>query len=129
MRSQLLLPKVKPMTFTLPTTCPRPRCPGTHFRERQEVTKAVRDTVHQQVVARRYECLRCHRTFRVYPLGVTKAQVSLRVKGLAVMFYVLGLSYGAVSLVLDALGVYVCKSRVYDVVQAAAQGAPGLKRQ
>jgi len=89
-----------------------PRLSGAHFRERQEVNKAVRDTVHQQGVARRYECLRCHRTFRVYPRGVTKAQVSLRVKGLAVMFYLLGLSYGAVSLVLEALGVYLCKSRV-----------------
>jgi hypothetical protein len=42
------------------------------------------------------------------------------------MFYLLGLSYGAVSLVLEALGVYLCKSRVYDVVQAAAQRVPGL---
>jgi transposase-like protein len=129
MRLQMLLPKVEPATFTLPTICPRPGCLGRHFRERQEVSKAVRDTVHQHVVARRYECLRCHRTFRVYPLGVTKAQVSLRVKGLAVMFYLLGLSYGAVSLVLEALGVYLCKSRVYDVVQAAAQRVPGLKQQ
>jgi len=128
MRLQMLLPKVEPATFTLPTACPRPGCPGAHLRERQEVNKAVRDTVHQQVVARRYECLRCHRTFRVYPLGVTKAQVSLRVKGLAVMFYLLGLSYGAVSLVLEALGVYLCKSRVYDVVQVAAQRVPGLKQ-
>jgi len=128
MRLQMLLPKVEPATFRLPTACPHPGCLGAHFRERQEVNKAVRDTVHQQVVARRYECLRCHRTFRVYPRGVTKAQVSLRVKGLAVMFYLLGLSYGAVSLVLDALGVYLCKSRVYDVVQAAAQRVPGLKQ-
>ena len=128
MRLQMLLPKVEPATFTLPTTCPRPGCPGTHFQERQEVNKAVRDMVHQQVVARRYACLRCGRTFRVYPLGVTRAQVSLRVKGLAVMFYLLGLSYGAVSLVLEALGVYVCKSRVYDVVRAAAQRVPGLKQ-
>jgi transposase-like protein len=129
MRLQMLLPKVEPATFTLPMTCPHPGCPGTHFQERQEVNKAVRDTVHQHVVARRYACLRCQRTFRVYPLGVTRAQVSLRVKGLAVMFYLLGLSYGAVSLVLDALGVYLCKSRVYEVVQAAAQCVPGLKRQ
>jgi transposase-like protein len=128
MRLQMLLPKVEPAAFTLPTACASPDCPGVHFRERQEVNKAVRDTVHQQVVARRYECLRCHRTFRIYPRGVTKAQVSLRVKGLAVMFYLLGLSYGAVSLVLEALGVYLCKSRVYDVVQAAAQRVPGLKQ-
>ena len=32
------------------------------------------------------------------------------------------------SLALDALGVYVCKSRVYDAVQAAAERVPGTKR-
>jgi SAM-dependent methyltransferase len=44
------------------------------------------------------------------------------------LLYLLGLSYGAVSLALDALGVYVCKSRVYDAVQAAAERVPGMKR-
>jgi hypothetical protein len=40
--------------------------------------------------ARRYECLRCKRTFRLYPQGVTPAQASQRVKGLSVMLYLLG---------------------------------------
>jgi hypothetical protein len=44
------------------------------------------------------------------------------------MLYLLGLSYGAVSLALDALGAYMCKSRVYDAVQATAERVPGLKR-
>jgi transposase-like protein len=46
-----------------------------------------------------------------------------------VMLYLLGLSYGAVSLALEALGVYLCKSRVYEIVQAAAERVPGLKRE
>jgi hypothetical protein len=41
----------------------------------------------------------------------------------------LGLSYGAVSLALEGLGVYLCKSRVYEVVQAAAERVPGLKQE
>jgi transposase-like protein len=45
------------------------------------------------------------------------------------MLYLLGLSYGAVSLALEALGVYICKSRVYDAVQAVAERVPGLKRE
>ena len=65
----------------------------------------VKDTVYEVVLAQRYECLRCGRTFRVYPCGVSRAQTSKRLKGLAVMLYLLGLSYGAVSLVLEALGV------------------------
>jgi len=126
MRLQMLLPKVEPQRITLPTTCPRKGCRGTHFRVRQTVTKPVRDTQYTQVTAQRYECLRCGKTFRVYPRGVTSAHVSLRVKGLAIMLYLLGLSYGAVSLLLEALGVDWCKSRVYDAVQAAAQRVPGL---
>jgi transposase-like protein len=51
------------------------------------------------------------------------------VKGLSVLLYLLGLSYGAVSLTLEALGVYMCKSNVYEVVQAAAAKVPGLKRE
>lgn len=78
--------------------------------------KAIRDTVYNDLVAHRYECLRCQRTFRVYPQGVTRAHSSLRVHGLGILLYLLGLSYGAVSL---TLGVYLCKSRVYEIVQAA----------
>ena len=73
MRLQMLLPKVEPEHLSPPTKCPNDRCPGTHFRKRQEVGKAVRDTRYEHVRAWRYECLRCHRTFRVYPVGVTRA--------------------------------------------------------
>src|SRR5260370_38316832 len=44
------------------------------------------------------------------------------------MLYLLGLSYGAVSLALEGLGVALCKSRVYDAVQEAANRVPGLSR-
>ena len=129
MRLQLILPLVEPTVIRLPATCPYEGCEGVYFRHHQEVTKSLRDTVYPQVVTHRYECLRCKRTFWVYPKGVTRAQASQRVKGLAVLLYLLGLSYGAVSLTLEALGVYLCKSRVYDVVRAAAGRVPGLKRE
>jgi transposase-like protein len=92
------------------------------------VVKALNDTVYPRVMARRYKCLRCGRTFRVYPQGVTRAQTSKRVKGLAVMLYLLGLSYGAVSLALEALGTYLSKTTVYEAVQAASERVPGMKR-
>jgi hypothetical protein len=84
MRLQLILPGVEPTVITLPSMCPYEDCEGRHFRHHQAVTKPLRDTVYPQVAAHRYECLRCQRTFRVYPPGVTKAQISQRVKGLAV---------------------------------------------
>ena len=45
------------------------------------------------------------------------------------MLYLLGLSYGAVSLALEGLGISLCKSRVYDAVQEATKRVPGLKRE
>jgi transposase-like protein len=129
MRLHLILPRVEPTAITLPSMCPYEGCDGTHFQFLQEVDKPLRDTKYPKVMAHRYECLRCHRTFRVYPQGVTKDHISRRVKGLGILLYLLGLSYGAVSLALDALGVYMCKSRVYDAVQAAAERVPGMKRE
>jgi len=128
MRLLLILPRVEPGEVLTPKRCPTPGCKGKRFRFHQAVAKAVRDTQYPNVIAHRYECLTCHHTFRIYPRGVSRAHISQRVTGLGVMLYLLGLSYGAVSLALEALDVYVCKSRVYDAVQAAAQRVPGLKR-
>jgi transposase-like protein len=128
MRLQLILPQVKPMEFKEPVVCPYKDCHGRHFEHHQEVDKALKDTMYGMVLAHRYRCLRCKRTFRVYPQGVTCAQTSQRVKGLGVLLYLLGLSYGATSLALEALGVYMSKSSVYEAVQAAAEKVPGLKR-
>jgi hypothetical protein len=129
MRLQLILPRVEPADIDVPSVCPYEDCQGRHFRHHQQVDKAVKDTHYDSVSAERYECLRCQRTFRVYPSGVTQAQTSQRVKGLGVLLYLLGLSYGATSLALEALGVYMCKTSVYEAVQAAAEKVPGLKRQ
>jgi transposase-like protein len=128
MRLELILPQVKPTEFKKPLVCPHRDCQGRHFEHHQEVDKPLKDTAYRTVSAHRYRCLGCKRTFRVYPLGVTRAQTSQRVKGLGVMLYLLGLSYGATSLALEALGVYMSKTSVYEAVQAAAEKVPGLKR-
>jgi transposase-like protein len=128
MRLELILPQVKPTEFKKLLVCPHKDCQGRHFEHHQEVHKPLKDTGYGAVSAHRYRCLRCKRTFRVYPQGVTQAQTSQRVKGLAVMLYLLGLSYGATSLALEALGVCMSKTSVYEAVQAAAEKVPGLKR-
>jgi hypothetical protein len=48
---------------------------------------------------------------------------------MAVMLYILGLSYGAVEIVLSSLGMGIGKTSVYRAVQAVAQQVPGLKRE
>jgi hypothetical protein len=85
MRLHLILPRVDPAEVEPPDTCPYEDCDGTCFRFHQAVEKPLRDTEYDQVTAHRYECLKCGRTFRVYPRGVTRAQTSLRVKGLGVI--------------------------------------------
>lgn len=129
MRLSLILPVVEPKQYHEPEQCAYWKCKGKHFRMRQEVPKNVQDMQYEQVVARRYECLRCHRTFRVYPRGVLRGQFSQRIKGIGVMLYLLGLSYGAVELVLAALGVWMSKATVYRAVQAAGERIPGMKRE
>jgi hypothetical protein len=128
MRLKLILPVVNPMRYTQPERCERDGCGGKYLRQRQIVKKAIRDGEYSEVEAYRYECLRCGHTFRVYPQGVSHAQVSQRVKGMAVMLYLLGLSYGAVEIVLGALGLYLSKTSAYRAVQAAGEAVVGMKR-
>jgi hypothetical protein len=127
MRLLMRLPAVDPAVIPVPQTCPH-GCGGQHFKRRQVVAKPLRDTKLAAVEAHRYGCIRCGRTFRVYPGGVSHAQTSTRLRGLGVLLYLLGLSYGAVALTLEALGHPLSKVAVYDAVQAAGAKVPGLRR-
>ena len=129
MRLNLILPKVEPSKFEFPKKCPQKGCPGMRFVPRQEVSKKIVDAQHTEVTAWRCECSRCGHVFRVYPKGVNQKQISKRVNGMAVMLYILGLSYGAVEIVLNCLGMGIGKTSVYRAVQAVAKQVPGLKRE
>jgi len=128
MRLNLRLPEVKPDHFVLPKHCPSAGCKGKRFYPRQKVKKKVVDAKHKQVEAWRYQCGECGHTFRVYPQGVSQQHISQRVSGLAVMLYILGLSYGAVAIVLESLGIGIGKTSVYRAVQAVAEKVPGMKQ-
>lgn len=128
MRLHLILPRVEPDNISPPAKCAKPGCGSKQLYLHQQVPKPLRDTAVRQVVVHRYRCLKCGHVFRVYPQGVSRDHTSQRVKGLAVLLYLLGLSYGATSLAMEALGIYMCKSRIYDTVQAAARRVGGLKR-
>ena len=124
MRLKLIMPVVEAEEYVKPEEC-RHSCGGKEFWLRQEVKKQVRDTHDEEVRVRRYECLNCRRRFRVYPQGVSQDRFSERVKGMAVMLSLLGLSYGAGVLMLEGLGLWIGKTTVYEVVQAAAERALG----
>jgi transposase-like protein len=121
MRIKVQLPKVQPDQYDEPTECPYEDCNGRHFKPHglKGQSKPLRDPQIREVIAYRHECLRCRRTFRVYPRGVSRDQQSDRLKGISVILYVLGLSYGAVEDFLEALGVLVAKTTVYENVQEA----------
>ena len=74
MRLRIVLPKVNPEAITVPTRCAYAGCAGRKFHLRQQVAKPLRDTVYHEVQVHRYQCLKCKRTFRVYPEGTTPAQ-------------------------------------------------------
>ncbi len=129
MRLSLILPPVQPEIYPAVVACPYAGCGGQHVQHWQSVTKPLRDTQLAEVVAQRYRCVRCGRTFRVYPVGVTHDQTSARLKGVAVMFYVLGMSYGAVATALSALGWPLSKVAVSYAVQEAGAAVTGLRRE
>jgi transposase-like protein len=105
--------------------CPKEGCDGRHFKRHslKGEKKAIRDLLYQEVESFRWRCLKCKRTFRVYPQGVSEAQQSDRLKGITVLLYVLGVSYGGVSDFTVALGCGVSKTTVYDNVQEAGEKA------
>ena len=95
------------------------------FTPRQEVSKKIVDAKHPEVTAWRYECISCGHVFRVYPKGVSHKQISKRVNGMAVILYLLGLSYGAVEIALSCLGMGIGKTSVYRAVQGVMKQVPG----
>ncbi len=128
-RLSLTLPQMDVQKPAVPTRCPYDDCQSTNLRLHQEVVKPLRDTRYQQVIAYRYQCMTCKRTFRVYPPGVNSAPTSQRVKELGITLYMLGLSYRAASHILEAAGVYLCASCIYSAVKTALNERPELRRQ
>ena len=123
MRIEVRLPRVEPEVYSEPKECPK--CGGRHFKPHgvQGEQKTIRDLGYEEVKSFRQKCLRCGYTMRVYPRGVSNAQQSDRLKAITVLLYVLGLSYGAVSDFVGALGCHVCRTTVYNNVQEAGREA------
>ena len=130
MRISVRLPQVEPEVYEELQCCAYGGCEGEYFKPHgvKGEEKAVRDLAHEAVKSYRWRCLRCNRTFRVYPRGVSRTQQTIRLKGITVLLYVLGLSYGAVADFLVAMGCAVSKTTVYNNVQAAGKQARRRQR-
>ncbi len=136
MHLSVRIPKLDPSAIQPPTRCPlkhpktKRRCTGTQFKLHQgHCHKPVRDLRHSQVTVQRYRCLKCQRTFRIYPPGVCKDQLAASLKALSVLLYLLGLSYQGVVDLLEALLHPMCKTTVYNNVQAAGKQVRQLRKE
>ena len=85
------------------------------------VIKPIRDSQLTRVMAHRYYCTKCHRTFRDYPPGIERADQSLRLQQLAALCWQFGFSTRNVSGLFNAFGVDLAHMSVWrDVQQRAA---------
>ena len=129
MRIRVNLPKVEPAVYEDPETSPY-GCGCTYFKPHgvQGERKPLRDPQPEEVQCYRHTCVRCGRSFRVYPRGVGPGPQSERLKGMTVLLYVLGLSYGAIEDFTNAWGCGVGKTTAYNNVQAAGEVARQKQR-
>jgi len=129
MRVRARIPTVETTVRQTPTECPYKGCRGRYFKLHQAACcKPLRDTKLDQVTAQRWKCLKCDRTHRVYPEGVSPAQQSDRLKGVSVLFYILGMSYRGAEDMLEALGFCLDHVTIYRNVQAAGEQVRQLRK-
>ena len=99
---------------------------GATIHQRKE--RGLEDTRVGMVQVVRMKCKDCGRTFTIRPQGVGRSSKSLGVQGLAVILWLLGLSYDKVVAVFGALRVLLAKGSAFNYVQRAGQRALSLRR-
>ena len=116
----LRLPEVKYCQPQRPERCPY--CPGETFQRWGGRARRVTDPQLGEVLVYRYRCCRCRRTFRHYPHGVDRARQTARMRALAALGWLLGMSYRGSSGYLSAFGIALSRMSIWrDVQQRAAQ--------
>lgn len=111
----LKLPEVKGEAGR-PSRCPS--CKNETFQRWGGQVKTVRDPQVKQVTVYRYRCCQCGHTFRHYPEGVDQAQQSERLRRLAALCWVLGLSFRGIAGVFAVFGVGISRMTAWRDEQA-----------
>ncbi len=100
---RIQIPFVNPDPLaTRPRVCPK--CGSEILQRWGRVGKPLRDTDLEAVEVYRYRCAECSRTFRHYPEGVDKADMSVRLRCLAALAWSMGLSLRGVGAIFSAFG-------------------------
>jgi hypothetical protein len=114
----LQLPDVKRKSEIRPRECRY--CHGETFQRWGVVKKPVKDNRYRKVDMYRYRCCHSRRTFRHYPAGVDQADQTQRLRKLAALMWVLGLSLRGACLVLGAFGIKLSHMSVWRDIQEQA---------
>lgn len=114
----LRLPEVKRKTENRPKACPH--CRGEILQRWGKVKKPVRDNRIRQIQVYRYRCCGCRRTFRHYPQGVDQADQTQRLRKLAALYWVLGMSLRSVPMAISAFGIKLSHMTVWRDIQEQA---------
>jgi len=114
----LQLPDVKRKTETRPRKCRY--CQGETFQRWGKVKKPVRDNRCRNVQVYRYRCCSCQHTFRHYPEGVDQADQTQRLRKLAAIYWVLGMSLRSAVIALAPFGVKLSHMSVWRDLQEQA---------
>jgi transposase-like protein len=126
MKISLTIPPVNQAPANRPRACAY--CGQPILHRHGAVSKPIKDHRLSEVIAHRYKCLSCKRTFRYYPSGITNKDQSQRTQVLAALMYGLGLSCSAASPLLGALGVDLGQMSVWRDAQEAGEEALRRKR-
>jgi len=111
----LKLPDVKGYNENRPACCPS--CKGEILQRWGGSVRKIRDHQVKEVLVYRYRCCRCRHAFRHYPDGVDQAQQSQRLRKLAALCWVLGLSYRSLAAVFAVFGVGIGRMSAWRDVQ------------
>ncbi len=115
----LQLPEVKAIETNRPKRCPY--CGGETFQRWGGTVRKVRDVHIGAVLVYRYCCCRCQHTFRHYPSGISRARQTDRMRVLAAIGWLLGMSYRGQVCYLRGLGVVLGRMSLWRDVQERAQ--------
>jgi transposase-like protein len=115
----LKLPDVKSEAEGRPERCPS--CKGETFQRWGGQLRPIRDPQVRYVMVYRYRCCRCRHTFRHYPTGVDQAQQSQRLRKLAALMWVMGLSYRGIAALLPVFRVGISRMSAWRDEQAWAE--------
>jgi transposase-like protein len=115
----LHLPEVKACETSRPTQCSI--CKGETFQRWGGAIRKVRDPHIHEVLVYRYRCCTCHHTFRHDPVGISQASQTERMRALAAIGWILGLSYRGLARFLSGFGVALSRMSGWRDVQAWAR--------